>query len=69
MNTEDFNGPPEDRDLYQRLLAERDGPPLKALVERDPDLNAQGGPDPHAARRLAELEEAATPRRRKRQKE
>lgn len=69
MTTEDFTGDPEDRELYQRLLAERDGPPIKAVAERDPGLEVQGGPAPDAARHLAELEAAATPRRRKRHAE
>jgi hypothetical protein len=66
MTTEDFTGNPEDRELYQRLLAERDGPPIKAIAERDPGLKVPRAPDPDAARHLAELVEAATPRRRKR---
>ncbi|MDX3130821.1 hypothetical protein PV367_13700 [Streptomyces europaeiscabiei] len=66
MNTEDFVGDPEDRELYERLLVERDGTPIKALAERDPGLEVRGGPDPDAARHLAELEAAATSRRRKR---
>lgn len=66
MNTEDFAGDPEDRELYKRLLIERDGAPIKALAERDPGFEVPGGPDPDAARHLTELEAAATPRRRKR---
>lgn len=66
MNTEDFTGDPEDRELYQRLLAERDGPLIKALAERDPGLEVRGGSDPDAARHLAELDEATKTRRRKR---
>ncbi|MGW4979799.1 hypothetical protein [Streptomyces mirabilis] len=66
MNTEDFAGDPEDRELYERLLVERDGAPIRALAERDPGLEVPGGPDPDATQHVAELEEAATPRRRKR---
>ncbi|MXM62104.1 hypothetical protein GR925_01220 [Streptomyces sp. HUCO-GS316] len=65
MNAEDFNGDPADRELYERLLAERDGPPDKALAERDPDYEVRSDPDPDAARHLAELVEAAAPRRRR----
>lgn len=66
MNTEDFAGDPKDRELYQRLLIERDGTPIRALAERDPGLEAPEGPDPDAARHLTDLEAAVTPRRRKR---
>ncbi|MEW2081117.1 hypothetical protein [Streptomyces sp. NPDC005283] len=65
MNAEDFNGDPEDRELYLRLLAERDGPPIKALVERDLGLKVRRGQDLDAARNFAELEAAIAPRRRR----
>ncbi|MEV4444678.1 hypothetical protein [Streptomyces mirabilis] len=63
MNTEDFAGDPEDRELYERLLVERDGTAIKALAERDPGLEVRGSPDLDAARHLADLEAAAIPRR------
>jgi hypothetical protein len=66
MNTEDFSGHPEDRELYERLLVERDGTPIKALAERDPGLEVPADPDPDATRHLTELEAATTARRRKR---
>ncbi|WP_157877940.1 hypothetical protein [Streptomyces torulosus] len=65
MNAEDFKGDPGDRELYERLLVERDGPVAKVLAERDPVPEPQGGPDPDATRHLAELEQALSPRRRK----
>ncbi|MFH9246662.1 hypothetical protein ACH4LK_14665 [Streptomyces lydicus] len=46
MDADDFKGYPEDRELYLRLLVERDGPPINALIERDPDLNVQRGKIP-----------------------
>ena len=67
MTTEDFAGHPEDRELYERLLVERNGTPIKALAERDPGLEVRADPDPDASRHLTELEAATTPRRRKRQ--
>jgi hypothetical protein len=66
MNTEDFAGHPEDRELYERLLVERDGTPIKALSERDPGLEVPGDPSPDATRHTTELEAATTPRQRKR---
>ncbi|MFI5792369.1 hypothetical protein [Streptomyces sp. NPDC051677] len=66
MNTEDFAGHPEDRALYERLLVERDGTPIRALAERDPGLEVPGNPDPDADLHLTELEPATTPARRKR---
>lgn len=61
MNAEDFKGNPGDRELYERLLAERNGPVAKLLAERDPvHRKARGGSDPEASRRLAELQEGET---------
>ncbi|MFE7129371.1 hypothetical protein ACFVIM_00730 [Streptomyces sp. NPDC057638] len=55
----DFTGHPEDRELYYRLLAERDGLALRSL-----GLPRNREPDPEVARRRAELE--AIPARRQR---
>ncbi|MFL4950573.1 hypothetical protein ACJ6WE_25265 [Streptomyces sp. MMS24-I31] len=65
MSAEDFTGHPEDRELYLRLLIERDGPPDKAADERDPGRRVPQTPEPDAAQRIAELE-AAIPTRRPR---
>ncbi|GAO08730.1 hypothetical protein TPA0598_04_03660 [Streptomyces lydicamycinicus] len=63
MNAEDFKGDPADRELYLRLLVERDGPPINALIERDPDLKVRRGPDLEAERHCAEIEAAMAPKR------
>jgi hypothetical protein len=63
MSAEDFNGNPEDRELYLRLLIERDGSPDKAADERDPGRRIHKAPDRDAARRSAELEAASSTRR------
>ncbi|MEU4875484.1 hypothetical protein [Streptomyces sp. NPDC021608] len=63
MSADDFNGNPEDRELYRRLLIERDGPPDRAADERDPGRRIQQNPDPNAAQRSAELEAAIATRR------
>lgn len=66
MNTEDFAGHPEDRELYERLLVERDGTPIRALAERDPGLEAPADPDPdETGRHHTGLEATTTPLRRK----
>ncbi|MFJ3229894.1 hypothetical protein [Streptomyces sp. NPDC086787] len=66
MSADDFKGNPEDRELYLRLLAERDGPPEKAADERDPGRKIRTALDRNGARRSAELEEAIATRRRPR---
>jgi hypothetical protein len=48
MNAEDFKGDPADRELYERLLVERNGPVTKLLAERDPVPEERDGPDPEA---------------------
>ncbi|MET9354357.1 hypothetical protein ABZY14_15415 [Streptomyces sp. NPDC006617] len=63
MSAEDFNGNPEDRELYLRLLIERDGPPDKAADERDPGRRIRKATDRDAARRSAELEAGISTRR------
>ncbi|MBK3625370.1 hypothetical protein ACFYOV_03200 [Streptomyces sp. NPDC005931] len=66
MSADDFKGNPEDRELYLRLLIERDGPPDRAADERDPGRRIRQSPDPNAAQRSAELEAAIATRRRPR---
>ncbi|MBN0049279.1 hypothetical protein JS756_35510 [Streptomyces actuosus] len=66
MSADDFKGNPEDRELYLRLLIERDGPPDRAADERDPGRRIRQSPDPNAAQRSEELEAAIATRRRPR---
>ncbi|MFI1436481.1 hypothetical protein [Streptomyces lydicus] len=65
MNAEDFKGDPTDRELYLRLLVERDGPPINALIERDPGLKAPRSQNNDAQRHLADLEAAISQRSRR----
>ncbi|MEV0438444.1 hypothetical protein AB0I84_11050 [Streptomyces spectabilis] len=58
MSADDFKGRPEDRDLYLRLLVERDGQPLKALAERDPGLTAPANRQQQAAPQHARPQKA-----------
>lgn len=65
MSADDFKGHPEDRELYLRLLIERDGPPDKAVDERDPgrkNAKALGG---SAAQRSTDPEAAISRRPRR----
>ncbi|MFI6050417.1 hypothetical protein ACIBCO_10030 [Streptomyces violascens] len=62
MSAEDFKGNPEDRELYLRLLIERDGPPDKAVDERDPGRRIHRAADQDAERRSAELQAALSTR-------
>ncbi|WP_172387318.1 hypothetical protein [Streptomyces sp. MNP-20] len=62
MSADDFKGRPEDRELYLRLLAERDGPALKALTERDPGTKTQPGRRQKAGRPHAELHNTTAPK-------
>lgn len=55
MTSQNFRGHADERDLYRRLVAERDGEPAG---EREPDAPQDRGPDPDAARHRAELEAA-----------
>ncbi|MFD8509760.1 hypothetical protein ACFV27_01240 [Streptomyces antimycoticus] len=66
MSAEDFKGHPEDRELYLRLLIERDGLPDKAIDERDPGRQVPTVPEREVARRSSELEAAISTRRRSR---
>ncbi|TLQ46045.1 hypothetical protein [Streptomyces marianii] len=66
MSADDFKGNPEDRELYLRLLIERDGPPELAADERDPGRRIRTAPDRDGARCGAELEAAISSRRRPR---
>ncbi|MFD5430208.1 hypothetical protein, partial [Streptomyces sp. NPDC127084] len=68
MSAEDFKGHPEDRDLYLRLLIERDGSPECAADERDPGRRTPQVPDRDTAQRVAELEEAISTTRRPRRR-
>ncbi|TXC99043.1 hypothetical protein [Streptomyces sp. ISID311] len=66
MNAEDFKGDPADRELYLRLLIERDGPPINALIERDPGLTVPRDQNNDAQQHLVELEAAISQRPRRR---
>ncbi|MEU8968991.1 hypothetical protein AB0D11_06885 [Streptomyces monashensis] len=63
MSADDFKGNPEDRELYLRLLIERDGPPELAADERDPGRRIRTALNRDGARRGAELEAAISRRR------
>ncbi|KAB1989769.1 hypothetical protein [Streptomyces triticiradicis] len=55
MSADDFKGNPEDRELYLRLLLERDGPPDRAADERDPAPEIRQAPEPGTAQCSTEL--------------
>ncbi|MFE5969642.1 hypothetical protein [Streptomyces sp. NPDC056463] len=58
MTSQDFHGHTDERDLYRRLVAERDGASAKQVSDRGPDSWRSREPDPDAARHRAELEAA-----------
>ncbi|MGW6395899.1 hypothetical protein ACWFR1_36585 [Streptomyces sp. NPDC055103] len=57
MTSQDFRGHADERDLYRRLVAERDGEPIRP-ADRGSESRRSREPDLDAAQHRAELEAA-----------